>query len=82
VFDLADSLAGDVERSRDLLERAGLLVAEAVAQFDHASPPVGEVLERVAQRFVCERLHRALIRGFGLLVGDQLAERAANRTGA
>ena len=51
-----------------------MLVAEAVAQLEHAPLAVGEVLERLAQRFVGERLHRVLVGRFGLLVGDQLTE--------
>src|SRR5438270_8209715 len=51
LFDLADSLAGDVERPSHLVECAGLLVAEAVAQLEHAPLAVGEILERFGQRF-------------------------------
>ena len=54
VFDLADPLAGDVERTPDLVECARVLVAESVAQLEHAPLAVGEVLERVAQGFVGE----------------------------
>ena len=71
---IARSLAGDVERAPDLVERAGVLVAEAVAQLDHAPFAVGEVPERLLQRFAGEDLNGALVGRFRLLVRDQLAE--------
>src|SRR6476660_4784474 len=36
VLDLADALARDVERPPDLVQRAGMLAAEPVAQLEHA----------------------------------------------
>src|SRR5258708_3282411 len=74
VLDLADPLARDVERPPDLVERARVLAAEAVAQLEHAPLPVGEVLERLAQRLLREDLGGALVRRLGALVGDELAE--------
>ena len=74
VLDLADPLARDVERAPDLVERARVLAAEAVAQLEHAALAVAEVLERLAQSLVGEDLHGPLVRGLGPLVGDQLAE--------
>ena len=74
VLDLADALARDVEGAADLVERAGVLAAEAVAQLEHAAFAVGEVLERLAQRLLGEDLGGALVRGLGALVGDELAE--------
>src|SRR3954453_8886097 len=74
VLDLADALARDVERPADLVERARVLAAEAVAQLQHAALAVGEVLERLAQRFLREDLGGALVRRLGPLVGDELAE--------
>src|SRR5215216_1606957 len=74
VLDLADALARDVERPPDLVERARVLAAEAVAQLEHAPLAVREVLERLAQRLLGEDLGRALVRRLGALVGDELAE--------
>jgi hypothetical protein len=74
VLDLADALARHVERAADLVERAGVLAAQAVAQLEDAALAVGEVLERLAQRLLGEDLGGALVRRLGALVGDELAE--------
>src|SRR3954453_16943978 len=74
VLDLADALARHVERAADLVQRARVLAAEAVAQLEHAPLAVGEVLQRLAQRLLGEDLRRPLVRGLGPLVGDELAE--------
>src|SRR5215211_6425011 len=74
VLDLADPLARHVERAADLVQRARVLAAEAVAQLEHASLAVGEVLQRLAQRLFGEDLRGALVRRLGPLVGDELAE--------
>src|SRR3954452_6748142 len=74
VLDLADALARDVERSPDLVERARVLPAEAVAQLEHPPLAIREVLERLTQRFLGEDLGGALVRGLRALVGDELAE--------
>src|SRR5262249_29161714 len=74
VLDLADPLAGHVERAPYLIQRARVLAAETVTQLEHAAFAVGEVLERLAQRLLGEDLGRALVRGLGPLVGDELAE--------
>src|SRR5690349_23303848 len=74
VLDLADALARHVERATDLVECAGMLAAEAVAQLEHAALAVGEVLQRLAQRLLGEDLRGALVRRLGPLVGDELAE--------
>src|SRR3954447_15009376 len=74
VLDLADALARDVERAPDLVERARVLAAEAVAELEDAALAVGEVLQRLAQRLFCEDLRGALVRRLGALVGDELAE--------
>src|SRR5207302_992115 len=62
VLDLADALARDVERAPDLIQRARMLPAEAIAQLEHAALTVGEVLERLAQGFLGQDLRRALVR--------------------
>src|SRR4051794_5681355 len=74
VLDLADALAGDVERPAHLVERPRMLAAEAVAQLEHAPLAVGQVLERLAQSLLGEDLRGAVVRGLGPLVGDELAE--------
>src|SRR3954464_6286580 len=74
VLDLADALARHVERPPDLVERARVLPTEAVAQLEHPALAVGEVLQRLAQRFLGQDLGRALVRGLRTLVGDELAE--------
>src|SRR3954453_16504769 len=74
VLDLADALARHVERAPDLVERARVLPAEAVAQLEYAALAVGEVLQRLAQRLLGEDLRGPLVRGLGPLVGDELAE--------
>src|SRR4051794_28388727 len=50
ILDLADALAGDVEGPPHLVERAGVLPAEPVAQLQDAALAVGEVLQRLLQR--------------------------------
>src|ERR1700710_2383937 len=74
VLDLADALARDVERPPDLVERARMLAAEAVAQLQHATLAVGEVLQRFLQRLFGQQVRGPVERGLGLLVGDELAE--------
>src|SRR5438128_5063088 len=74
VLDLAYALAGDVERASDLVERAGVLAPEAVAQLQHAPFAVGEVLQRLAQRLLGEDLGGSLVRGLGALIGNELPE--------
>src|SRR4051812_1922862 len=61
VLDLADALARDVERPPDLVQRAGMLAAEPVAQLEHPALAVGEVLERLAQGLLREDLRGALV---------------------
>src|SRR3954470_21294127 len=74
VLDLADALARDVERPPDLVERARVLPAQAVAQLEHTALAVGQVLQRLAQGFLGEDLGGALVRRLRALVGDELAE--------
>src|SRR3954467_11514291 len=74
VLDLADPLARDVERAAHLVERAGVLPAQPVAELEHAPLPVGEVLERLAQGLLGEDLRGPLVGRLGPLVGDELAE--------
>src|SRR3954469_6950939 len=74
ILDLADPLARDVERASHLVERARMLAAEAVAQFQHAALAVREVLECLTERLLGEDLGGAVVRRLGPLVGDELAE--------
>src|SRR3954454_16763568 len=74
VLDLADPLAGDVERAPDLVEGARMLAAEPVTQLEDAALTVGQVLERLAQRLLGQEVRGAVEGGLGLLVGDELAE--------
>src|SRR5689334_13375097 len=74
VLDLPDPLARHVERAADLVERARMLAAEAVAQLEDAALAVAQVLQRLAQSLLGEDLGRALVRRLGALVGDELAE--------
>src|SRR4051812_37471167 len=74
VLDLADALARHVERAADLVEGAGMLAAEPVAQLEHPALAVGEVLQGLAERLLREDLGGALVRRLGPLVGDELAE--------
>src|SRR5215207_6646892 len=74
VLDLADPLAGDVEGPPDLVERARMLVAESVAELEHAALAIGELLEGLLERLLGEQLGGALEGGLGALIGDELAE--------
>src|SRR6201991_3521250 len=74
VLDLPDALARHVERAPDLVERARVLPAEAVAELEDAPLAVGEGLQRLAKGFLGEDLRRALVRRLRALVGDELAE--------
>src|SRR5215208_439680 len=74
VLDLADALARHVERAAHLVQGAGMLAAESVAQLEHAPLAVREVLQRLAQRLLGEDLGGALVGRLGTLVGDELAE--------
>src|SRR5204862_2196332 len=74
VLDLADALAGDVEGAPHLVERAGVLAAQSVAQLEYAPLAVGEILQRLAQRLLGQDLRRPLVGRLRALVGDELAE--------
>src|SRR4051794_5038183 len=64
VLDLADALAGDVERPAHLVERAGVLAVEPVAQLEDAALAVRERPEDPLQR-LCPHRH------LGRLVGQR-----------
>src|SRR3954464_45999 len=74
VLDLADALARHVERAAHLVERAGVLATQPVAQLEDPALAVGEVLQRLAQGLLGEDLGRALVRRLRALVGDELPE--------
>src|SRR3954453_10985879 len=71
-LDLAGALARHVERAPDLVPRARVLPAEAVPQLEDAALAVGEILQRLAQRFLGQDLGGPLVRGLGALVSDEL----------
>src|SRR5207247_5276010 len=60
ILDLADPLAGDVERPPDLVEGAGVLAAEPVAELQHAALAVGEVFERLPQGLLGQEVRGAV----------------------
>src|SRR5262245_55826704 len=66
-LDLADALAGDVEHAAQLVQRAGLLAAQAVAELEHAALPVRELVEQVAERLLAEAGLGGDLRGDGVL---------------
>src|SRR6202035_1309892 len=74
ILDLTDALAGHVEGAPHLVERPRVLAAEPVAQLEHAAFAIGEVLEGLPERLLCEDLRGALIGRLGALVGDELPE--------
>src|SRR5581483_57682 len=74
VLDLANALARDVEGPPDLVEGARVLAPEPVAELEDAPLAVGEVLERLAEGLLGQKVRGAVERGLGLLVGDELAE--------
>src|SRR6202022_2054829 len=74
VLDLANALARDVEGTTHLVQRARMLAAEAIAELEHAPLAIGEVLQRLTQRFLGQDLGGTLIRGLRALVGDELPE--------
>src|ERR1044072_2274062 len=74
VLDLADALAGDVERPPDLVEGPRVLAAQPVAELEHAALAVGEVLQRLAQRLLGQEVGGPLEGRLRLLVRDELAE--------
>src|SRR5436305_8569445 len=74
VLDLADPLTRDVEGPSDLVQRTWVLATQAVPELQYPALAVAQVLKRLAQRLLGEDLGRALVRGLGSLVRDELAE--------
>src|SRR6201999_885479 len=72
VLDLADPLAGDVERAADLIQGPRVLAAEPVTELEHAALAVGEVLEGLLEGLFGEQVGGPVERALGLLVGDEL----------
>src|SRR5207302_5845114 len=58
VLDLADPLAGDVERPSHLVERARVLAVEPVAELEHAALAMRERAESLLQRLPAHRRRR------------------------
>src|SRR5436190_12887003 len=74
VLDLADALAGDVERAADLVERARGLAVQAEAHLDHAALALAEHLQRAAERLVPQRQRRPLVGERLRLILDEVPE--------
>ena len=51
VLDLPDPLARQVKRAPDLVQRARVLAAEAVAELEHPTLAIRKVLQGISQRF-------------------------------
>src|SRR5438876_8963344 len=74
VLDLPDSLAGDVERPPHLVERAGMLAVEPVAQLEHAPLAMRERPEDLPERLLAHRDLRSLVGQRHLLVLQEVPE--------
>src|SRR5690606_38742080 len=75
-FDLADSLAGDLEDVPHLFECVAVTIAQAVTQLDDLALAVGEALEDVGDAVFQHLLRRSDLRALGGAVGQQVAELA------
>src|SRR5919106_872564 len=73
VLDLTDPLARDAEGAADLLERPRRVAVQPVAHLDHLPLARGEGGERVLDVPPSQRQRGGVERGFGLLVGDEIA---------
>src|SRR5262249_62140167 len=74
VLDLADALAGDVERATDLVERSRLLAVEPVAELQHLALSLGQLGEDAPKRLAPERGLGGLVRKRHGEVGEEMAE--------
>src|ERR687896_116156 len=74
VLDLADALAGDAERSTDLLERPRPPPGEPEAELDHLALAIWQRVECTLDVLAAEGQRGRVERGLGLLVGDEVAE--------
>src|SRR5205807_7454957 len=70
ILDLPDPLTGHVERAAHLVERPGMLAAEAVAQLQHPALAVAQFLQCLAERLLGQDLRGSLVGGLGALVSD------------
>src|ERR1700751_2091947 len=73
VLDLPDTLAGDVERPPDLLERVGPFARQAEAHLDHLALPLGQRGQSPPQVLAPQPLRRQLKWRLGRLVLDEVA---------
>src|SRR5437764_9833779 len=74
VLDLADPLAGDVERAADLVERARVLTVEPVAKLEHTPLAQAQRSEDADQRRLAQFHLRGLVRQRLALVRQEVAE--------
>src|SRR5262249_37106102 len=74
VLDLPDPLARHVERAPDLVQRARLLAAQAVAKLEPPPLAMRERAEDVAQQFLAQRRIGRLVGQRGVFVGKEVAE--------
>src|SRR3954447_891337 len=74
VLDLPDSLARDVERPPDLVERARVLAVEAVTQLEHLPFARRQRPEDLLERLLAERHLGRLVRQLLVLVRQEVPE--------
>src|SRR5512135_655989 len=74
VLDLANPLAGDVERAADLVERPRMLAVEPVAELEHLPFAARERAEDLAERLLAHRDLRLLVRERKVFIGEEVAE--------
>src|SRR5215210_423718 len=73
-LDLAHPLARNVELAADLFERARPVVLHPEPQFDDLALPLGQLVERLAQVGLQQRLGDGVRRGNGARVFEEVAE--------
>src|SRR5580765_761901 len=74
VLDLPDSLARDVERPADLVQRPRMLAVEPVPKLEHLTLPARERAEDLAQGLLAHGDLGLFVRQRHVLVGDEVPE--------
>src|SRR3954470_6470493 len=74
VLDLADPLAGDVERATHLVERPRMLAVETVAELEDPALAVRQGAEDLLQRLLAHRDLCSLVGKRHVLVGEEVPE--------